>query len=435
MIGVRLALALGLAALLVTPAAATVPATPAVASVDLGSTPFYVQNDDTSSLAGLQILVRAGLDRETPAQSGLAALAAEIVVRTPVEGGVPLRDAVAAGGGSLSSSVGPQYVRFYLQAQPAILAALAPLLAKAIAKPDTSPAVLNAARAAVAGHITDDETNPVSVGLEMVRQSYYDNGAALPMYGTTATLAGQTGADVQAFIARHYVRGNAIVTAAGRVTAAVEAAAGTIAAAFSTSADAPVHTAVKPFGSEPKEIVTHRDIGVPYLVIGYAAPSVGDKDFASMLVLRALLGDAFDRPSATTLPIVSRAIGVVYAYDANPAEFAIYVNGSQLDPAHGLTAVQGITAGLAGKPMTAELLKRYKTIAHGEWETEDVSLADRAFAIGNFVAFGAAPDSGPRIAQAIDAVTAADVERVAGTYLKRFTVALVIPRAAPKSPG
>ena len=194
-------------------------------------------------------------------------------------------------------------------------------------------------------------------------------------------------------------------------------------------------TAARPFGSEPKEIVTHRDIGVPYLVMGFAAPSVSDKDFAAMLVVRGVLGDAFDRPSATTLPIISRAVGVVYAYDASPAEFAVYVNGSQLDPARGLTAVQAIVSSLGASGMTGDQLKRYKTIAHGEWQTEDVTLADRAFAIGNFVAFGAAPDSAPRIAEAIDAVTSADIKRVATTYLKRYTVALVIPRAADRSPG
>jgi predicted Zn-dependent peptidase len=430
----RLILSVGLCALLAGSASATAPATLPVSTVDLGSAPFYVQNDATSALAGVQVLLRAGLDRESSAQSGLAALTAETIARTPVDG-VPLIDAVAARGGTLSSSVGPQYVRFYLQAEPATLATLAPLLARAIAKPDTSLAVVNAARAVVAAHIADDESNPVSVGLEMLRQSYYTNGAALPVYGTTGTLANLTGADVRAFMAAHYVRGNAIVSAAGNVTPQVDAAVKTLASAFATTADAPVVTAARPFGNEPKEIVAHRDIGVPYLVIGFAAPSVSDKDFAAMLVVRAILGDAFDRPSATTLPIISRAVGVVYAYDANPAELAVYVNGSQLDPARGLTAVQGITSSLATTGMNADQLKRYKTIAHGEWQTEDVSIADRAFAIGNFVAFGAAPDSGPRIAEAIDAVTAADVKRVATAYLKRYTVALVIPRATDRSPG
>jgi len=434
MIVSRIVLAGALCALLAGSASATAPATLPVTTIDLGSAPFYVQNDATSALAGIQVLLRAGLDRETAAQSGLAALAAETIARTPIDG-VPLADVVAARGGTLTSSVGPQYVRFYLQAEPATLVTLAPLVARALAQPDTSLAVVNAARAVVAAHSADDESNPVSVGLEMVRQSFYTNGASLPAYGTSGTLANLTGADVRAYIAAHYVRGNAIVSAAGNVTPAVDDAAKQLASAFSSATDAPAVTTARPFAREPKEIVTHRDIGVPYLVMGFAAPSVSDKDFAAMLVVRAVLGDAFDRPSATTLPIISRAVGVVYAYDASPAEFAVYVNGSQLDPARGLTAVEAIGSSLAASGMTADQLKRYKTIAHGEWQTEDVTLADRAFAIGNFVAFGAAPDSAPRIADAIDAVTSADIKRIATTYLRRYTVALVIPRAADRSPG
>jgi predicted Zn-dependent peptidase len=133
---------------------------------------------------------------------------------------------------------------------------------------------------------------------------------------------------------------------------------------------------------------------------------------------------------------MSRAVGAVYIYDAQPAEFAVYINGSQLDPARGLSAVQGIIAGLSAKPMNADTLKRYRTIAHGQWATEDISLADRAFAIGNFVAFGAAPDSGARVAAAIDTVSAADVQRAAVAYLEKFTVALIIPRnSAPAKPA
>lgn len=443
MIASRGLLVLALTAMLATAAAATAPASPIpaapagfpVSTIDLGPAPLYAQGDDTSVLAGIQIFVRAGLDRENPAQSGLAALAAETILLTPVDG-VPLKDAIATHGGSLATSAGPQYVRFYLQGQPASLGALATLFARALAKPDSTPVALAAARSAIGIRSSEDEANPIAVGLEMVRQSYYDNGAALPIYGTTATLANQTGADVQAFIAAHYVRANAIVSAAGRLTPNVTAAAKTLAAAFSTATDAPVKTTAKPFGPEPKEIITHRDIGVPYLVMGFAAPSVTDRDFPAMLVLRALLGDAFDRPSATTLPFMSRAVGAVYIYDAQPAEFAVYINGSQLDPARGLSAVQGIIAGLSAKPMNADTLKRYRTIAHGQWATEDISLADRAFAIGNFVAFGAAPDSGARVAAAIDTVSAADVQRAAVAYLEKFTVALIIPRnSAPAKPA
>ena len=72
---------------------------------------------------------------------------------------------------------------------------------------------------------------------------------------------------------------------------------------------------------------------------------------------------------------------------------------------------------IANKPLTAALLHRYKSIAHGEWQTESVSLADQAWSISNFVEQGAGPDYGQTVLAAIDATTAPDVLRVAQAYL------------------
>jgi predicted Zn-dependent peptidase len=375
-----------------------------------GATQLYTQSDEGALLAGIQIFVRAGLDHESARENGLAALAAETILGTKV-GGIALSDAVAAHGGAIVYSVGPQYVRYYLEAPPASMGSLAVL-------------VLNA-------KIAEDESNPVSAGLEMLRQSYYDGGAGLPTFGTTATLQTLAGADVRAFIAAHYRRGNVIASAVGNVSPSVMTAVQTIATALPEGVEAPVATTARAFSATPKKIFTHRDIGVPYLVMGFAAPSLREKDFGAMLILRSLLGDVFDRPSATTLPVYSRAVGVVYTYDANPASLAIYVNGAQLDPSAGLGGVEGVLQGVMSKPLPADLLKRYRTSAHGEWLTESVTLSDQAWAIGNFVAFGGGPDDAQNVAAAIEAATAADVQRVAKTYLQRFTVAVVMPRSAP----
>lgn len=401
-------------------------------AVDVGSARLYAQNDEGAMLAGLQLFVRAGLDRQTPAQNGLAALSAEALLRAPAAGGT-VRDAIAARGGSISYSVGPQYVRFYLEAPPEAMSALAPLAARAFTMPDTSNATIAAARAALGAKIAEEERNPVSVGLAMLRQSYYDGGAGLPTLGTTTSIAMLAGSDVRAFVAAHYRRGNAVITVVGRVTDGVTAAAAALANALPDGAEAPSTTKAKAFPAVPKRIITHRDVGVPYLVLGFAAPPVGSTDFGAMLVLRSLLADVFDRPSATTLPAYARAVGVVYNYDTKPASIALYVNGSQLDPTAGLTGIEAVLRGIANKPLVPALLKRYKTSAHGEWLTESVSLADRAWLIGNFVEHGAGPDDGQTVLAAIDGVTSADVRRVAKTYLQRFTVALIIPRDTPQT--
>jgi predicted Zn-dependent peptidase len=396
-------------------------------ALEVGAAKLYLQSDDTAMLAGLELFVGAGLDRESAQQNGLAALAAQAIVQSPVNG-VALSDAIAARGGSLTYAIGPQYARFYLEGPPASIAALAGLFSRVLASPTLTPATLTAARAAMARRIADDENNPVAVGIAMLRQSFYDGGAGLPTNGTTATLANFVEADVKSFIGAHYRRGGAIVTAVGHVTAPVASAGRALVAALPDGTDESVVTTSRAFAATTKRIVAQRDIGVPYVMLGFAAPSIGDKDFGPMLVLRSLFSDVFDRQSATTLPAYARTVGVIYNYDTKPASLAVYINGQQVEPTAGLGSVDEVLKDVAGKALTPVLLKRYKSIAHGEWQTESVSLADRAWSISNFVEQGADPDYADTALAAIDATTASDVLRVAQTYLRKFTVALIVPR-------
>ena len=117
-------------------------------TLEVGAAKLYLQSDDTAMLAGLELFVSAGLDRESAQQNGLAALAAQTILETPVDGAA-LVDAVAARGGSLSYAIGPQYARFYLEAPPSSLGSLAALVRRAFAAPSVVPATLAAARAAV----------------------------------------------------------------------------------------------------------------------------------------------------------------------------------------------------------------------------------------------------------------------------------------------
>jgi predicted Zn-dependent peptidase len=396
-------------------------------ALEVGAAKLYLQSDDTAMLAGLELFVSAGLDHESDQQNGLAALAAQTILESPVNG-TTLGDAIAARGGSVTCAVGPQYARFYLEAPPGSIGALTALLSRALTSPVITPATLAAARAAVTKRIADDENNPVAVGMAMLRQSYYDGGAGLPTNGTTATLANFVEADVKSFIGAHYRRGGAIVTAVGHVTAPVAAAGRTLVSALPDGTGDAVVTTSRAFAATPKRIVAQRDIGVPYVMLGFAAPSIGDKDFGPMLVLRSLFSDVFDRQSATTLPAYARTVGVIYNYDTKPASLAVYINGQQVEPTAGLGSVDEVLKDVAGKALTPALLKRYKSIAHGEWQTESVSLADRAWSISNFVKQGADPDYAQTALAAIDATTASDVLRVAQTYLRKFTVALIVPR-------
>lgn len=422
------ALALSAGFAVVLPAGAARAASQRTTLVDLGGSRAYVRSDSAASLATVVLFVRAGLDRQTAAQNGLAALVAETVLRTPVDG-VALADAVDARGGSIAFAVAPPYVRFSLEAAPDALPAVAALVARALKAPSFESATLTSARAKLAERIAGDEADPRLVGLDMLRASYYRDGAGSPLLGTTAGLGGLVPQDARAFYARWYLRGDAYVTAVGRTDENGASVSRTLVDALPAGSAAQPAIATRAYADQPKRIITHRDVFAPYIVVGFAAPSLGDKDFAAALVVRSMLGDVFDRVGATTLPPVFRAVGAIYGYDVDPAQFALWINGSRIDPSTGLATVDAVLTNAAKKSLAAPVLARYKESARGEWALETLSLDDRAFAIGNAVALGLDADAADGVTAAIGAVTGADVQRVAKKYFRRFDVALVLPRS------
>jgi len=410
------------------------PPSPAPAAIDLGGARGYVRPDG-SPLAGIELFVRAGLDRESTSQNGLAALVAETVLRSPADspagGAVPLVDAVDARGASLSYAVGAQSVRFYLEGTPDGIAAAAPLVARALAAPSYDAATLTAARGALGERIANDEDDPRLVGRAMLRGSYYRGGAGLAELGNASALAALGPADVKAFHDRWYLRGGAVVAEVGNTGPASDAAGRALVAALADGAAPSAKLQTRPFGAQPKRIVTHRDVGAPYVAIGFAAPPLGDRDFPAALVLRSLVSSVLQRRTATSVPAELRSGGAFYGYDAAPAQLVFWINGVRLDPDTALAAVDAVMKTAAEKPLGAAVLARYKETARGEWALETASLDERAGAVGTAAALlGLGADATDAVRAALARVSAADVRRVAKKYFQRFDVALIIPRSS-----
>ncbi len=413
--------------------AAPLPGPPAAGGPALsdagGGARAVVASDEGALVAGVELTIDAGLDRETDAQNGLAALVAESVLQTPTAPSGPrLIDAVDARGGSIRYAVGAQNVRFYLEGTPAAIAAAAPLVAAALARPAFDAATLAAARESLGDRIRDDESDARVVGRAMLRASFYRGAAGFPPYGTPGSLTAFSAADAQAFHAAWYRRGGALAVEAGRTGEGTARAASALLGALPAGTAQAATIGMKPFGAQPRRIVTQRDVGAPYVVLGFAAPAMGSADFAPALVLRALLRGVLERPSASTTSPLLRPSGTFYGYDADPAQLVVWINGARLDPEIGVAAIDTVVKAAAEKPVTAQVLDRYKTAARGEWILEAVSVDERAAAIANAVTRGLGPDGTDDVTAAIGRVTSADLQRVAKTYFQKFDIALILPR-------
>jgi len=377
------------------------------------------QPDAASTLAGTMLFVRAGLDRQSFAQSGLAALTAETILQTPSAGGLPLRDAIADAGGSIGYVVDPQSVRFYVEGLGPDEDRLLGLFASALHAPDLSPATVGRARAELDRSMGG--RSALGIGLQML------DGA--PAAGTAVSLAQFVPDDVRAFYARAYRAGGALVSAAGAIDPAQTY--GGLASALAPGASTPVGATIPPVAGASHELIARRDIDVPWLVARYSAPGYGNKDFGAMLVLASFvdktLGAVAQLPTLISRTSADSAVGSIYAFDRPSSNLTVYLYGGLGDPSQAFSTALGVFKALGGAPIVGSL-DEFKAEARGRFARDIESLEDRAWIAGVFAQSGGSADYLGRTFASIDAVTSADLRRVARRYLGDPTIALVLPR-------
>ena len=399
-----------------------------------GGATIVSQADASAALVGVALVVRAGLDRQTMRENGLAALVAETILQTPVgTPAAPLEDAVAARGGAIRFTVDPGDVRFYVEALAADATDVVGMLQAAIAAPDFSPATVRSARAALARRIAQSQEVALQVGLDMLSAaSSTQANAGLPELGTPASLAQLFAPDARAFYRAYYRRGGALISAAGNLDALSSGALGALAASLPPGETSPVHVRVAQLNGTTREIVAHRDISSPWLIAQYPAPSVDSRDFGPMLVLAAFvrrtLSDIAQVPGVVSPTFASRSVGALYAYDRAPTSLLLYVNGGLIgDPSRAFATALSVVNVLAATRLQGSI-EEFKAEATGDFANGATTLETRAWLAAVFARESDSPDFINRALRAIAATTPDDVQRVARAYLGNPTIALVLPR-------
>lgn len=378
----------------------------------------------------VQISVAAGVARQSASEGGVASFLAECVTRTPVPyeaATLPLRDAVAQRGGALTWTVDATATRYTIEAKADRLPELIALLGRALAAPDVSAPAIAVARAAQAARFKDVEDNPVLVGIELFRRQYAPatGGATI---GAPSTLAGIGAGSLRAFYAATYRHDGARVSAVGPMTAELGAAVVQALSGLPPGAVVPLRLQARPIPEGSKRLVTHRSIGSPLLVMGFAAPAPTDPDFGAMLVIQAVLADTFDQPHGTTLRFIERTVAPFYSYDTLPASLVLSVNGARVDPTMAMHEIAAVTRVLSEQKLKAPALGRFKSAAAGSFAIDAMVPSDRSTLLAELVATGLGDDPLNSVIAAIDRTTGDDVQRAAKRYLQRTIVAIVLPR-------
>jgi len=396
-----------------------------------GGVTMITQQDSAAPLLHVVYVVRAGLDRQSLSQNGVAALTAQTIVLTPVNG-VPLEDAIAGAGGSIAFTIDPTDVRFEIESLPEDANRVLALARTALAAPAFDAATVRAARSKLIARIAENQQIAFQVGLDMLSSTLATSAnAGLPELGLPAALAQLGPDDVRSFYGTYYRRGGSYVSAAGRIDAL---AAGTLEQFGNTLAEgstSPVSVKLPKLEGASRQLVAERDIAAPWLIAQYPAPSVASKDFGPMLVLATFmqrtLSDMADVPGVVSPTYASRAVGTLYQYENPEPNLVLYVNGGIGNPNRSFSTALSIASILASTKLEGSI-DQFKAMASGDFISSTNTLEARAWLAVVYDEAGQQPDYLSRTLDAIAQTTPADLQRVAREYLTNPTIALVLPR-------
>lgn len=280
-------------------------------------------------------------------------------------------------------------------------------------------------------------------GLYLSQAAYSVHPYGRPGIGSIADLNAATLADVRQFHYAYYRPDNAILVVSGRfdqkaLDAWVDQYFGPLKSPrFAT----PRVKAVEPPRRAPRVLTVYEDnTPLPAIVFNYPVPAATHPDFPTLTVISALLGKGDSSRLHQSLVYTKQVATEVFT-DLTPSmdpgtisAAAILSEGKK--PDDGVQALADEIAKLRATPVSAEELDKVKNQILAERLGERETAFGRAFEL----AFAATVMGDPRAADktlaAIQAVTPADVQRVAKAWLndqRRLTIRYL--SAADKPPG
>jgi len=277
-----------------------------------------------------------------------------------------------------------------------------------------------------------------------LRQSLYeDNGYRRPYTVTERAVSLATAQDLQKFFSMYYAPNNLVLSIAGDVTPdhafqqVQRAFAGTVARKLPIDRGVPDESI-----DRCKFHASEGDAGAAYLLLGWLAPAVGSPDYPAFAVVSTALGGGkgsmmfqeirqkrgIGYEIGTMYPKLKYQSHLVAYVVTDPFKNALPGRTPDLVLDDAKKAVIALTEALKSKPLSPEDLERAKGYTIGTYALGHQHLSERAYLLGwaEAVGLGYAFDSG--YADAIQKVTAADVQRVAEKYLANYSAVLVLPK-------
>jgi len=396
-----------------------------------------VREDATVGVMAVALHVRAGSLFETADTAGVTNFLQRVMVRgTPRYNALALAEAVEDLGGSLEGAGDIEYGEISGTALARNWEPLLRLLADVALHPTLPAEEIERERRLILSAIQSRGDTPFQRAFDAVLSDLYGaHPYAWPSIGRKESVERISRELLRAHYAAVYRPDRMVLAISGHVPAArvVRVAERLFRELPAATASAPVNV-VEAAPRSGRRLV-ERPVQQAQVMVGYLGPSLLQPDYAAARVLATVLGGGMSGRLFRELREqrgLAYSVGMLGSYRTGPSFLVSYLGTA---PPNAEAAEAGVLAEIErarGEQVTDRELARAKAYLLGNLTMDRRTSARHAWYLAFFEVIGAGWDFPERYARAIEAVTAADVARVAQRYLTRPTVIVLQP---PKGTG
>lgn len=424
-------LGLGLVLLLAVPAAAA--ELPVVkAQLDNGLV-ILVRENPSAPVVAVSLMVKMGTRWETAENAGISNYVQAVIVRgTTKRSGGEIAETIAKLGGKLSATGDVDYSEIKGTALARFWRELLELVAELALYPALTPEFVDSERDFLVPRIQKREDNPVTRSFDVFFTKLYSpHPYGLPVLGTPESVERIKHEAILAWYRTFYHPDRMVLAVSGQVSSGV-----VVAEAKRLFATAPKSTGAAPDGlvSRPNgpgtRTVIEQEAQQSQIIVGGLAPGIDSRDYAAVKVLSTILGGGLAGRLFSELrdkQALAYTVSAYYDPLHDISSLVLYLGTAPENTVRAEQALLKQIERIRTAPVTAAELRRAKAYLLGSMEMDRRTNARQAWYLGFYAIEGVGYGFPARYRKAVEAVTAADVLRVAKTYLQTLTTVVLQP--------
>lgn len=387
-----------------------------------------VQESPYEDIVAIELLVRVGLQQEGSNLAGITNLVQEILSdRIVKEKG---EDIIEVTGSIVDTSAEPDYARISILTTPEHMDLLLRRLGAAVRQRSMDTPEVDEARTRVLQGFQANQGAFTALYEIFLDNFYRYHPYKRTVLGAEASVKRMDPQTLDPYFQRYFVPNRMVLSVAGKVDAVqIADRARKEFASLQSHKETSVDIQWEPKASE-KEIFLAAGSRLAWVFLGFPAPGVGSQDYAAMRVVQGLLGEGLSSRLWTELREkrgLAYELGSVYPELEGPSHMLAYIITRPNSVGESRRRILEEIDRVKRETVTVTELEETRRKLIGNYLLERETNKGKAFHLALAEILGVGYEADVNFLKHLNAVTPADVQRVAKVYLDNYTLVVARP--------